>query len=281
MIPIGILSSVTSSTSLLLDEYPNAAAAYSLRKLRAGYTGAAIQVRRLSDGSILDIGFVNNVLDTTTLLTFVGASSGNVNIWYDQSGNGNNAQATFNTFAGNLIVSSGVLQMQNSKPSINFVDGTSLQLTTQISSAVNTSVFLIGKANSMTTGGAFLGHTSPGGSGPAMGQYLGNYLIQALGSGTSLDVHLTAANSADTNFNVINLYFTGTQVPNIYRNNTNIPITSSSTFAASSNNFWNIGSYSSAYKTFGFYSEVIIYKTDQLANRTGIVNNINTFYTLF
>ena len=34
---------------LLLDLYPSAAAAYSLRKLRNGYTGSAIQVRRESD----------------------------------------------------------------------------------------------------------------------------------------------------------------------------------------------------------------------------------------
>ena len=31
--------------SLLLDSYPNAAVAYSLRKLRSAYTGSAIRVR--------------------------------------------------------------------------------------------------------------------------------------------------------------------------------------------------------------------------------------------
>lgn len=53
----------------LLDLYPNATAAYSLRKLRADYAGSAIRVRRSIDDSELDIGFdSNNDLDQTALL---------------------------------------------------------------------------------------------------------------------------------------------------------------------------------------------------------------------
>lgn len=64
-------------------------AAYSLRKLRAGYTGAAIQVRRSSDSSLADIGFSSaGVLDTAALAAFVGAGDGFVRTWYDQSTNG-------------------------------------------------------------------------------------------------------------------------------------------------------------------------------------------------
>lgn len=58
--------------SLLLDSYPNAAVAYSLRKLRSAYTGSAIRVRRSVDNVEQDFGFVNNVLDTNSLLDFVG-----------------------------------------------------------------------------------------------------------------------------------------------------------------------------------------------------------------
>jgi len=41
--------------------------AYSLRKLRSAYTGSAIRVRRSSDSTEQDIGFVNNELDTVSL----------------------------------------------------------------------------------------------------------------------------------------------------------------------------------------------------------------------
>ena len=45
------------TTSLLLDSYSGAAAAYSLRKLRSSYTGNAIKVRRSSDNAEMNIGF--------------------------------------------------------------------------------------------------------------------------------------------------------------------------------------------------------------------------------
>ena len=56
----------------LLDLFPNAAAAYSLRKLRAAYSGAAVRVRRSSDNTEQDIAFdANGNLDTSSLLSFV------------------------------------------------------------------------------------------------------------------------------------------------------------------------------------------------------------------
>lgn len=60
------------SVSLLLDTYPNASVAYSLRKLRSAYTDSAIRVRRSVDNAEQDIAFVGNDLDTTSMLDFVG-----------------------------------------------------------------------------------------------------------------------------------------------------------------------------------------------------------------
>lgn len=63
---------IPTAPSLLLDTYPNAAVAYSLRKLRTAYTGSAIRVRRSVDNAEQDIGFIGNELDTTSMLDFVG-----------------------------------------------------------------------------------------------------------------------------------------------------------------------------------------------------------------
>ncbi|MES2762672.1 MAG: T9SS type A sorting domain-containing protein [Bacteroidota bacterium] len=105
------LSSITTS----------AAAAFSLRKLRCAYAGNAITVRRSSDNTTSNIGFTaNGDLDTTALKTFVGANSGFVTTWFDQSGNGRNAtQAT----AGSQprIVNAGAIEYQNGMPSIRFL----------------------------------------------------------------------------------------------------------------------------------------------------------------
>jgi hypothetical protein len=101
----------------LLDDYPNAAAAYSLRKLRIAYSGSAIKVRRASDNALQDIGFINNELDVASLESFCSGTNGFVQTWYDQSGNGNDAtQAT----ASNQpqIVSIGSTLTQGGRPSV-------------------------------------------------------------------------------------------------------------------------------------------------------------------
>jgi hypothetical protein len=71
-------SEVTRSINqpLLLDYVPNAAAAYSVRKLRSAYTGSAIRVRRAFDNTEQDIGFdANGNLNTTALTNFVNGES--------------------------------------------------------------------------------------------------------------------------------------------------------------------------------------------------------------
>jgi len=104
---------------MLLDTYPSAEGAYSLRKLRSAYSSYCIKVRRSSDNATQDIGFVDNVLDTVSLLTFIGENSGYIDTWYDQSGNGRNlTQST--TSQQPLIVSSGAINKTNNKPSIYF-----------------------------------------------------------------------------------------------------------------------------------------------------------------
>ena len=83
-------------------------AVYSTRLHVAGYAGSALRVRRSSDNTEQDIGFVGGLLDTASLATFVGANNGLVSKWYDQSGGGNDfAQAT--TSLQPSIVSSGTI----------------------------------------------------------------------------------------------------------------------------------------------------------------------------
>jgi len=112
---------VWSSFTGLLDTYTGAAAAYSLRLLRTAYTGDAIEVRRASDNTTQDIGFVNNELDVTSLESFCSGTNGFVTTWYDQSGNGNDATQT--TAANQpQIVSSGSVIEVNNKPTVQFTN---------------------------------------------------------------------------------------------------------------------------------------------------------------
>ena len=74
----------------LLDVVPDAQVAYSLRRLRSDYTGPAINVFNGTDYK--DIYFrANGTLDTSAISSFCGSNDGRVAVWYDQSGNQNNA----------------------------------------------------------------------------------------------------------------------------------------------------------------------------------------------
>jgi hypothetical protein len=67
----------------LLDLYPSAAAAYSVRRLSGVYSGSLMEVRRSSDNALQDIGFdANGDLDTASLLSFVGEEDAFVRTWY-------------------------------------------------------------------------------------------------------------------------------------------------------------------------------------------------------
>jgi hypothetical protein len=99
--------------------------AVAVFKLRSAYAGSAMRVRRSSDNTEQNIGFdANGNLDTSALLTFAGAGSAYVTIWYDQSGNGRNLT---NTTAANQprIVNAGALETfgKNVRPGM-FFDGT-------------------------------------------------------------------------------------------------------------------------------------------------------------
>lgn len=97
-----------------------AAAAYSLRLLSTGYSGAAIQVRRSSDDALQNIGFTaGGDLDESALLAFAGSGSAFVTTWYDQSGNGRDmVKADVNQQP--QIVFSGAFKYINSRVAIDF-----------------------------------------------------------------------------------------------------------------------------------------------------------------
>ena len=100
----------------MLNLFPNASLGLSLDKLDKNYTGSAIKVRRTSNQDELDIGFVNNELDTASLLDFVGSGNGFVTIIYDQIGSNNMTQTT--AILQGQIVSNGEVILKGGKPCI-------------------------------------------------------------------------------------------------------------------------------------------------------------------
>lgn len=61
---------------------------YSMKKLRAAYTGYCLKARRSTDNATQDIGFTEeNIIDTDALISFCGSGDGFIDTWYDQKGN--------------------------------------------------------------------------------------------------------------------------------------------------------------------------------------------------
>jgi len=132
--------------------------AYSLRQLSSSVSNC-IRVRRSSDNTEQDIGFSSNVLDTSSLTSFVGSNDGFITKWYDQSGNSVDAAQT--TAANQpKIVSSGSVITEGGKPAISF-DGSNdyLALSSTLSLSTLHSIFAVAQTNDTTA--MLIGSTSP------------------------------------------------------------------------------------------------------------------------
>jgi hypothetical protein len=103
--------------ALILDLYPGALGAYSIRKLRSAQT-LCLRARRSTDNTEQDFGFVNNMLDTTSLLTFAQGANAYAVRWYDQSGTGNDITSSAQE-SQPILVLAGVLRTTNGKATVD------------------------------------------------------------------------------------------------------------------------------------------------------------------
>lgn len=141
----------------LLDLYPTAAMAFSLRRLRQGYTGNCIKVRRSSDNTTSNIGFTaNGELDESALTTFVGSNNGFVATWYDQSGNGRDATQATNAYQPKIVDSGTVVRIgaSGTKPVIRgFITNNYCSLDTTYSNlqALPVTIIAVAKVHTLAT----------------------------------------------------------------------------------------------------------------------------------
>lgn len=293
-----------AAEQLLLDAYPTAEAAFSLRKLRDGYTGDCITVRRANGDTSL-VGFSSNYLDTAALKTFCGTASTDtcwVRRWFDQSGNARNAEQTTNANQP-IILRAGAIFYKDGTPSLDF-DGTNDVLT--IPSSTATFNFLH-NGNSAATFSVH--HVDVDGSYGFFGNSAGastniGIIIAAAattfkvngtiyrGSTGSFVASITSANNAisTTSFILSTLYdadnaTAANRLQSYINGSASSFATNTATATRSiSNASFNlqIASYgnSSGFLNGGF-KELVIYNADQSANRTAIRDNINTFYSIY
>jgi hypothetical protein len=254
----------------ILDTYPNAAVAYSVRKLRTDYTGNSIRVRRSSDNTEQDIGFTSaGNLDTTALTTFVGANDGFVTRWYDQSGNAKNATQT--TAANQpKIVSSGNVITENGKPFIEYITNGTSQLKTTSTFSISTPLqtFIVGKNTRSVNDFPYYHDFSI----LRAVMYYGTNL--ALFNGLQID-----SNDTSTTLNLISGLFNSTNSA-LYKNGNTLVTGNAGNSGASGTLFLGTRN-NDAQIMYGGFQEFILYPSNQSSNRTGIETNINTYYGIY
>ena len=282
----------------LLDLYPNAEAAHSLRLLRKDYSGGLIRARAW-DGSanqgeadvmayrvsateyVLDLNSTLENLDATAISrglttsdtladlvsTGVNDYDGLTSAWYDQSLSNDATQGT--AAAQPKIVSGGSLVTENGKPAIDF-DGVDDKLTA---------------VNNWTTGDSTSLHVLTVND-SSIRILLGSYYNaifynekQVAYDGTSWN-ESTNAVSLGQNLLEYTYYNNGGNIK-YYNNGVS---NGSSTLSGTQQINNNIGSFTPTNNTYAFdgkYQELIHYNSDQSANRAGIETNINTFYSIY
>jgi hypothetical protein len=265
-----------SVSTILLDAYSGAAAAYSLRKLSSTYTGSAIRVRRSSDNTELNIGFdANGDLDTYSLSAFVGTGNGFVTTWYDQSGSYNLIQTT----AANQpsIVLSGAINTQNGKP---------ILITDFNSHMFNDSLPINGTTNSIF---ATIKMVTTRGNISIMSGYNLAYNPHFVSRNTNGNNRYYDSNSDITasplpnGLNLISLHENSSGIT-VYENGSNLV----TNFSHDLNNTtgisifrWSVNDNSYMPNGSGF-AELIVYgNSSKLSDNSAISNNINTYYSVY
>jgi hypothetical protein len=116
---IGVIGAARRRRVIGLDPNPPEHG-WSVRRLRSGYAGNCLQIRRSSDNATQNIGFSSDWIDEAAIASFVGAGSGFVTIWYDQgtSGGWDLSQAVGSSQprlvnAGTLEVSGGLAALNS------------------------------------------------------------------------------------------------------------------------------------------------------------------------
>lgn len=252
----------------LLDTYTGAAAAYSLRKLRADYTGFAVKVQDNVGGATQDIGFDSfGELDTASLSNYGDQNNVFVETWYDQSGNGNNATQATSANRPKIYdgSSKGFVVTENGKPAVA-PSADSMIFNSTISVTAQTCIAL---------------HERTGGNGPVLGEnsrafYVfsgqGTYTqtsgVQDLHDYDTYNVQGIHVSTRDGS-NPSNMWVNGQSITRLQGNLTN-----------EVSNYTTIG-FGASRTMSGYWQEIIIYNSDQSSNLTGIETNLNDFYDIY
>ncbi len=255
----------------LLDSYPGAFGAYSLRKLRQEYTGNAIRVRRSIDNQKKDIGFdLDGNLDTAMLQLFASGNTAFVEIWYDQGLEGNDIVQTSTTLQPRIVNGDGTLVYEGTQLAMRFD-----AVNDNVMSGNNISSQDITMVTVANATGAMLSMIDNYNDGHEL-FYASNEARMAT---NDTDLVIESSNLMKTRRLVFATYDGATQKMSVDGTESTQALVTTLNYSQPI----TIGQRSQAAANFlnGKVQEVIVYNSDQSANRTGIESNMNTYYNIY
>ena len=277
------LNKVWERLSFLLDSLTGSTGAFSLRLLSSSYTGDAIQVRRVSDNTTQNIGFVSNQLDTASLNTFCSGTDGFVSIWYNQSDVSNNLIQTTLVNQPKIYDSITGVEVKNGLPTVVFNGSSYLNATNNtygdIDDVLTTIAVVTTESNSvqMIASKGWVGN--------------GEHLIW-FNTGVTYryaiegQVISTTANIPLSQQNLFSLFLsTGTNGVNQFNNGVlgKQTTTTKDLTGSSSGSVYALG-YNldkGLYHLTGNVQELLTFNSDLISDRSTIEDNINTNYTIY
>jgi hypothetical protein len=267
-----------SSDGLVFDKFGIGIAGFSVQRLSSSYLGACLRVQRSSDNSEQDIGFVDDELDTVSLLSFVGTGTGYVTIWYNQGSGVINAVQTVQSFMPTIVESGVVNLSSNGKPTLKFLLDKMIVLN-QFGLTDTRSNFSVWETTGSYAGAyhniyIYLSETL---SATNFQHVYGavNLAINSNYPASALD-HTNKFVYADNTSQIVTQIKTALGAE-FSKNDLTTPNTSSS---ANVNNTLSLGNFSSNYFN-GNMNEMIVYTEDKSSDKTNIVTNRNDYYNIF
>jgi hypothetical protein len=258
--------------ALLLDNFPCNGTAFSLRKIKSSSI-FCIKVRRTSDNTLQDIGFIGKDLDTNALTTFINGSDGYIHTWYDQSGSGQHAIQTLNANQPKIATSGSVI-LNGGKPAMfyNKSNKSYFNLSTSVFAGSFLDMYISMHTTSISTFGSMIMICGS----PLIYWQLGE-TTQGYIQNTGISASYDWGNYYRRLVNLKSLPFSS------YVNGVIMSTRTDSVVIVPQGTIpYTIGAYLNGqeWNLEGFMQELIIYKQEQ-TNRENIFLNMNNYYSIY
>jgi len=245
---------------------------YSFRQL-PGYSGNCLTTRRASDNTSLAVGFDSGYLKKSDISTFCSGTDGHALIWNDQSGQGNslNMSDLTGTAALPLIYSGGAFYVVNGKEGVNFSGNRYLRLLGGLTRVQFKSMFAVIKVTSFGTVNYLLWNTIT----KTDAVFLGGTTGGVSGMGILENGALKFQNTSENTNQNLHSYISGSQ-KKVWTNDAD-----EATEAAPFSEIYFSGVSRQGFSINGTLQELILYSSDQTANRAAIQDDINAYYSIY